>query len=278
VVGGSLHRDRVPSDPKPFIKWAGGKRSSLPTILRRLPPAFAGYHEPFLGGGAVFFGLRQSGYTGRSDLSDVNRRLIVTYQAVRDDADSVITVAMGHASLNDKDHYYQARADFSTETDPVKLAALFIYLNKAGFNGIYRENASGEFNVPWAGERPGGRLVDPEVVTAASKALRCVRLTCRSFEKTRVTARHLYYLDPPYDCTWTGYNKAGFGDADQRAVADFCRRIDAAGGYFLASNADTPFVRSLYAGFDIERLMVARSISRDGAGRGRVGEVLVGNF
>jgi DNA adenine methylase len=267
----------VASDPKPFIKWPGGKRSSLATILHRPLPNFAGYHEPFLGGGAVFFRLRQSGYAGPADLSDMNHRLVVTYQAVRDDVESVIDMVAGHASLNASDHYYQARDDFSTETDPVKLAALFIYLNKAGFNGLYRENMSGKFNVAWGGDKPQSQLLDPAVLAAASRALRHVRLSCRSFETTEVVTGDLYYVDPPYDRTWTGYTKTGFGDVDQCAVADFCRQVDSAGGHFLASNADTPFIRSLYAGFDIERSMVKRSINRNGAGRGRVGEVLVTN-
>jgi len=268
----------VPSDPRPFIKWPGGKRSSLSTILHRPLPNFADYHEPFLGGGAVFFKLRQSGYAGPADLSDVNHRLIVTYQAVRDDIDSVIAMVEEHAHLNASDHYYQARDDFSTETDPAKLAALFIYLNKAGFNGLYRENMSGKFNVAWGGDRPLSGLLDPVVLIAASGALQHSRLSCRSFEETDIVAGDLYYVDPPYDRAWTGYTKTGFGDVDQSAVAEFCRQVDAAGGYFLASNADTPFVRDLYAGFDIEGSMVKRSINRDGAGRGRVGEVLVRNF
>ena len=267
----------VPPTARPFVKWAGGKRSSLPTILHRLPPSFIRYHEPFLGGGAVFFGLRQLGLAGRADLSDVNHRLITTYEAVRDDVEAVIMVAAGHAALNDKGHYYQARSDFSTETDPVKLAALFLYLTKAGFNGIYRENLAGEFNVPWAG-RKSGQLIDPEVLRGASRALQGVRLACRSFTMTRVAPGHLYYLDPPYDACWTGYTKSGFGKSDQAAVAEFCRKVDTAGGYFLASNADTPLIRKLYAGFTIERLMVARSINSNGAGRGRVGEVLVRNY
>jgi DNA adenine methylase len=264
--------------PRPFIKWPGGKRSSLATILRRLPAQFSGYHEPFLGGGAVFFGLRQSGHTVHADLSDINHRLVVTYQAVRHHVDAVIDIVTDHANLAAEDHYYQARDAFSTETDPVKLAALFIHLNKAGFNGLYRENTSGKFNVAWGGEKPRSQLVDPEALTAASIALQGSRVTCRPFTTTSISSGHLYYFDPPYDRTWTGYHKVGFGDVDQCTVAEFCRRVDAAGGYFMASNADTPFVRELYVGFEIEGSMVARNINRDGSGRGRVGEVLVRNF
>jgi DNA adenine methylase len=226
----------------------------------------------------VCFRRRLAGSAGPADLSDANHRLIVAYQSVRDDVKSVIDMVSWHANLNASDHYYQARDDFSTETDPVKLAALFIYLNKAGFNGLYRENMSGKFNVAWGGDKPLSQLLDPAVLTAASVALQHSRLSCRSFETVEVVAGDLYYIDPPYDRTWTGYTKIGFGDVDQSAVADFCRQVDSAGGYFLASNADTPFVRDLYAGFDIERSMVKRSINRNGAGRGKVGEVLVRNY
>lgn len=264
---------------KPFVKWAGGKRSSLDLIMEHLPPNFTRYHEPFLGGGAVFFGLYGNGLVRKADLSDINQRLITTYQAVKDNVELVVDLATEHAALNDHDHYYQARDDFAVETDPVKVAGLFIYLNRAGFNGMYRENSKGVFNVPWAGKPNSGVLtIDAENLRAVSWALRGVRLSHRPFTRIRAIADHLYYLDPPYDSGWTGYTHGGFTVDDQRAVAKFCRRIDAAKGYFLASNADTPWVRQLYDGYHIEEIMVARSINRNGAGRGKVGEVLIRNF
>ncbi|MHB8318129.1 MAG: DNA adenine methylase [Acidimicrobiales bacterium] len=260
--------------PTPFLKWAGGKRSLLSTILPLFPPHFLGYHEPFLGGGALAFALRGSGCSVPMDLSDANERLITTYIAVQHDVEAVIVELRRLAARHSVESYKRARKQLSSETDPVRLAALFIYLNKTGFNGLYRVNRAGDFNVP-LGANDKSKVLDVEKMRAASVALHGVQLTSRDFHEISILAKHVYYFDPPYDGTYANYQASGFTDVDQERLALLCGKIDAAGGYVIASNSDTPLIRELYEGFHVQVVQGSRSISRNGAGRGRRPELLI---
>lgn len=262
--------------PTPFVQWAGGKRSLLATILPLLPIRFPGYHEPFLGGGAVAFALRGEGYTGPMDLSDTNERLITTYQVVQNDVESLIKAIRRLVVRHDTEAFYRARKRFATETDPVRLAALFIYLNRTAFNGLYRVNRKNEFNVAIGTPKSSSSaILDARQLRAASAALQGAVLSSRDFADVEVFPGDLYYFDPPYDGTYSGYQSGGFTEADQRRLATLCAGIDTAGGYVLVSNADTPLVRDLYHSFGLEIVHAPRTISRNGSGRGRRPELLM---
>ena len=261
---------------RPFVKWVGGKRNLLDVLIPRLPQ-FDTYAEPFIGGGALFFATRALGHAGPATISDFNERLITTYQAIRDDVEGIIGLLETHSGNHDLEYYKAARPELGTESDPTKLAAWFIYLNKTSFNGIYRVNRKDEYNVPM-GTDDGGRVLDPDNLRACSAVLQNTTILFRSFADVSPTEADFFYFDPPYDDTFTGYSKTGFSGEDQAAVAQLCRDIDEAGNTFMASNSDTPLIRELYEGFELEVVKAMRSVNRDGKNRGRVGELLIRNY
>lgn len=220
------------------------------------------------------FALRGTGYTGPMDLSDANERLITTYQMVQGDVEALISSLRRRAAMHSAEAFYRARKRLAVERDPVRLAALFIYLNKTGFNGIYRVNRNDQFNVP-LGTSSNSAILDADKLRAASAALQGVVLSCRDFAEVEVRPGDLYYFDPPYDGTYSGYQAGGFTEADQRRLAALCAEIDAAGGFVVVSNSDTPLIRDLYGGFDLEVVHGSRSISSKGSDRGRHPELLM---
>lgn len=267
-----------PRQPGPFVKWPGGKRLLLPEILGRVPASYGAYYEPFVGGGAVFFALDPTGNGHRAYLSDVNRRLATTYRAVRDHPDKVIAALLRHATRPGKPHYLKVRDRFNSgRLDPVGIAAAFIYLNKNCFNGVYRENSSGKFNVPWR-ESPSRWVPDIEGILAASGALQGAQVTDSGFDAVPVDPDGFYYFDPPYDGTFSSYSRGGFDADAHRRLADLCCRLDQVGARWLLSNSDTPFVRDLYRDFELDVVLAKRSVNRSATGRGKVAEVLVRNF
>ena len=261
---------------RPFVKWVGGKRSILPDLLGRLPERFSAYSEPFVGGGALFFAMRAAGYHQPATLSDINERLVATYQVVRDDVEALIDLLGFHAENHDADYYRMARVDLLTETDPLKVAAWLIYLNKTCFNGVYRVNKANMFNMA-LGTLDASAVLDADNLRQVSAVLQGVDIVHRDFTDVEPQPGELVYLDPPYDRTYAKYTSSGFDESLQVQVAELCRSIDDAGGYFLASNADTALIRSLYADFVIEEVFASRNVSRVGHQRGRVGELLISN-
>jgi len=163
---------------RPFLKWAGGKRSILQELTDRMPKEYKTYYEPFLGGAALFFSIKPQ----KAYLSDVNFHLILTFRAVRDDVERLITNLKIHASKHDKEYYTKARQRISKEKDSTKLGALLIYLNKTCYNGLYRVNKSGEFNVP-IGSYASPTILDEDNLRLASKALQGVEIIQHVFHK-----------------------------------------------------------------------------------------------
>ncbi len=274
--------ERQQTAARPVLKWAGGKRRLLPELIRRLPPDFDTYHEPFIGGGALFFALAGRGRIGRARLSDANPSLIDVYQALRDDVDGVIAALQEH--VYDRDHYYRVRALRPSDLSLPERAARVIYLNKTCYNGLYRENRKGEFNVPF-GRYKNPTICDEPNLRAAARALRGVDVARRHFSSVLDHARpgDFVYFDPPYHplsttANFTAYDRHGFGPDDQRQLRDVFAALAERGVRALLSNSDTPFVRELYDGFAIDQVFAARAVNSKGNGRGKVAEVVVGNF
>lgn len=265
--------EEIITTARPFLKWVGGKRSILPELLRRMPESYKDYYEPFMGGGALFFALKPED----AFLSDINFHLVLTFQAVRDNVSDVIRKLKVHASHHDKEYYLKARVRLFKEKDPASIAALFIYLNKTCFNGLYRVNKAGGFNVPM-GDSKAPAIVDEENLLNTSKALKNVDITQHSFKQLSPRANCFYYLDPPYHETYEGYSSGGFGDVEHQQLAEFCKKIDEKGGYFMLSNSDTPFVRALYKGYNIEEVSASRSVSCKANQRGKEQELIIRNY
>lgn len=264
----------------PFLKWAGSKRFLADEILRRLPAKIGTYYEPFVGGGAVFFALAAEGRFKQAVIGDANGELMTLYSVIRESPSNLMTfLAVGHAQ-NEKS-YYKIRAQDPNTLTPLARAARTLYLNKVGFNGLYRVNKKGGFNVPW-GKQEGRALFDADNILACSKALAEVTLTWLDFGMTIGTAgrRDAVYFDSPYvpvstTANFTTYTAGGFGLADQTRLRDVAKALDARGVRVLLSNADTPLVRKLYRGFKIERVEAPRRVNSKGTKRGNVGELLI---
>lgn len=266
---------------EPFIKWAGGKSRIMHELVARLPPAslWTGrYIEPFLGGGAVYLHLQPSSAL----LTDTNAELIHLYTIVRDDVEALIERLGDHTY--DRDHYYAVRAQDPATLDPVARAARFVFLNRSCFNGLYRVNRQGQFNVPF-GRYTNPNLCPADRLRAASGALAEATLSLGDFEAALDAARpgDFVYLDPPYapltpTANFTAYTADDFGLADQRRLADRVRALTERGVLCMVSNSDTPLVRELYKGLRIDGILAPRAISRDASRRGPAPEVIVRNW
>lgn len=258
---------------RPFLKWAGGKRSILPELTARMPKTYNTYCEPFLGGGALFFTAQPE----RAYLSDVNFPLVLTFLAVRDDVDRLIANLRLHADKHGKEYYLQSRERFARERDATKIGALLIYLNKTCYNGLYRVNKNGIFNVP-IGSYSEPAILDEENLRAASRALQDAEIKHHEFSQVKIERQNFYYLDPPYHRTFDGYDSSRFGDEDHKRLAEFCRELDRAGCFFMVSNSDNTFIRSLYRGFNIERVRASRFVSCKPHQRGKYDELIIRNY
>ncbi len=274
----------------PFLKWVGGKTQLLPHLLDLFPRKARTYYEPFLGGGAVFFALAARNRFERAVLSDHNRELVDAYRVVRgfpDDLARLLCDIEAEYEADPKGTYQKWRSpppDLAAKLvkRPISRAARLIFLNKAGFNGLYRVNRKGAFNVPW-GKRPRVRTFDTENLQACASTLdRWASLQQGDFSAVTADAgaEDLVYFDPPYapktaTASFTSYTGGGFSIDDQRRLAVAFRDLVARGCYVVASNADLPVVRDLYAGFEHHTVPARRSINRKGDGRGPVDELVI---
>ena len=265
-----------------MLKWVGGKRQLLPELLARLPQSFNAYHEPFVGGGALFYELTAQGRITGACLSDANPSLIDVYMGLRDCVDEVIALLRGH--VYEREHYYRIRALRPETLSLPERAARVIYLNKTCYNGLYRENRRGEFNVP-LGRYKNPTICDEPNLRAASRALQGVDIARRHYSTVLNYAQpgDFVYFDPPYHplsatANFTAYDRRGFGPDDQRQLRDVFARLAKRGVAAMLSNSDTPFIRELYDGFVIDQVFVARAVNSKASGRGKVAEVIVGNY
>jgi DNA adenine methylase len=272
----------VATTPGPFLRWAGGKRQLLPEILKRRPQTFSTYYEPFLGGGAVLFALDLAGRP--AVVNDVNEELTVTYTVIRDDVETLIVKLEALAKDITETGFKRVRS--SAPTSDVDRAARLIYLNRTCFNGLYRVNSSGGFNVPW-GKLKNPTVCNQDLLRAVSGYLAGVQIHNGSFKDAvkDANAGDFVYLDPPYipltpTSSFSKYAKADFREPDQRELAQVMRDLSKRGVYVMMSNSDTPLSQQIFTlpGFTVDAVTVSRSISASSASRGRVGEILVYNY
>jgi DNA adenine methylase len=268
----------------PCLKWAGGKRASVEHILRHMPKQIDTYFEPFFGGGAAFFALADAKRFRRAIISDSCEELIDMYRAIRGDVESVIVAVrrLGPSRITEA-KYYRIRE--SRPRTAAGKAARTLFLNKNGFNGLYRVNSFGRFNVPW-GKRTSWKP-DYDNLRAVSEALCDVEIVASDFEAPLQRARSgdAVYLDPPYlpkskSEKFTNYTRYGFGFEQQYRLAEVFAELVDIGVHVVASNADTPTAMRLYGdipGTKYRRTHVARAINSNGKGRGKVGELLIVN-
>ena len=264
--------------PRPFLKWAGGKGQLLEQYAPLFPQRYKRYLEPFVGGGAVFFHLRPA----RAVLSDGNPELIDCYRAVREEVRAVVAALRLHRY--ERDHFYAVRAQEPETLTLAERAARTIFLNRTCFNGLYRVNSKGRFNVPF-GRYANPTIVDPPNLQACSRALRRARVECAPFQAVLGEARRgdFVYFDPPYHprsktSYFTGYAPGGFTADDQRELARVYATLDRRGVLAMLSNSDTPLIRELYRGYRIVEVRAARSINSKGGSRGAVTELVVLNY
>lgn len=276
--------------PRPFLKWAGGKARLIPQYESLFPQQFSTYYEPFLGGGAIFFHLQPR----RAMLMDINAELVNVYCCVRDHADALIVRLQEHRDRHCPEYYYEQRSrhreaklyqfDRGIETT-IDKAARLIYLNKTCFNGLYRENSKGQFNVPMGRYKNPG-IYDPGLLKAAAAALRSQQIIFAPFEAIlnyATSKQDFVYFDPPYHpisptSSFTAYNRYAFTPADQICLRDTFAELARRGVKVMLSNSDCPFVRELYQDFHIHTIYAARAINSKAERRGKITEILVTSY
>ena len=263
---------------KSFLKWSGSKLKLLPDLQTRMPEKYNRYFEPFIGSGVLYFATLPDDAV----ISDVNRNLINCYKAIRDDVRKVISFLQIHEKLHDRDHYYLVRDSFAS-CCRFENAARLIYLNKTCFNGLYRENSKGAFNVPM-GDYKNPLICDGELLHQISYLLKRSEIYCSSFDSVLDMAIEgdFIYFDPPYypvsqTAKFTNYSKYDFNPYDQIRLANTCRKLDRMGVRWMLSNSDCDAVKELYSGFRIEIVTTHRSIG-NAASRGRTNETLIRNY
>ncbi|MEH7223423.1 DNA adenine methylase [Bacillus sp. JJ1566] len=286
---------------KPVVKWAGGKRQLLDEITNYLPvefnPRINTYFEPFFGGGALFFHIKPQ----KAFINDVNTELINLYQVIKHKPEKLISELINHKqrALNNESEYYYLLRDwdrketYNQREDYVR-AGRFVYLNRTGYNGLYRVNSKGQFNVPF------GKYKNPDVIIEETikdvsiylkKNYYCGRrkgitITNQDFAESVLKLAKkgdFVYFDPPYDpvsetATFTAYDKGGFGRREQKRLKSIVTILSARGCYVMVSNSSTDFINSLYEGFEIVPVKANRSINSQGSKRGKVEEVLIMNY
>lgn len=292
-------------EAKPFIKWAGGKSQLLHEIRKYYPfdEKINRYCEPFVGAGAVLFDVLNNFDLKEVYISDINKEAINSYKVIRDDVENLIELLEEFQNeYKDLTHeerkviYYKNREEFNRlkvlkNNDSLKRAALFIFLNKTGFNGLYRENMRGLFNVP-IGSYKNPKILDKENILNVNKKLQNVEIIHGDYKKSAdfIDENTFVYFDPPYrpikpTSNFTSYSKDSFTDEDQIELAEFFKKMDEKSAHLLLSNSDPKnydlnddFFDDLYKGFNIKRVKASRTINSNKNERGQIYEVLINNY
>lgn len=306
------------NNARPFLKWAGGKKQVINFIDEKLPEdikdleIIENYFEPFLGGGAVFFHLIKKYDIKKAYLSDINKELILTYQVVKRNPKKLISILKSYSddylpldSEDRKEYYYSMRKEFNDRLNDfdygkfskehILRASQMIFLNKTCFNGLYRVNKSGRFNVPM-GRYKNPPICDEQNILDVSEVLKGVTIYCDDYSKSEelINDKSFVYLDPPYlpikENSFTSYNSEEFGIKEQIELSEFCQRIDRKGAKFILSNSDPKnidpsnnffeetYKPSDFKKLDFKKIDVKRFINSDGKKRGEIKELLIFNY
>ncbi len=274
--------------PKPFVKWAGGKRQLLKQFRdlglyppEEFDPITNMYYEPFVGGGAVFFDLLPK----RAVLSDINKELVITYNVIKNNVEELITLLKKH--VYDNSYYLKIRSQNVNNLSDLEIASRFIYLNRTGFNGLYRVNKKGEFNVPF------GRYINPVIcdednLRRVSAVLQNITITNQDYREAIKSAKagDFIYLDPPYypispTSSFTAYTAEKFLEKEQIELRNLFIELNRGGCYVMLSNSDTTFIHSLYSGIEgvmINKINASRAINSKSSSRGKINELLIINY
>src|SRR3989338_2762632 len=278
----------IAEKPKPFVKWVGGKRQLL-AQFRRLnlypPEKFdirtGRYFEPFVGGGAVLFDLLPE----KGFLSDLNKELVTTYNVIKNDVEGLIASLKKHKT--DKEYFLKIRAQDPKTLSDITVASRFIFLNRTCFNGLYRVNSKGGFNVPY-GKYNNPLICDEDNLIKVSKSLQNIEIKHQDYKEVLRNAKKgdFVYFDPPYypvskTASFTSYTAEAFLDKEQIELRDTVLELNNRGCFVMLSNSDTPFINKIYSGLKgirVNKVEAGRAINSNGSGRGKITEVLVTNY
>ena len=274
--------EKLEKETYPIVKWVGGKRQLMFELLKNRPKSYNRYFEPFIGGGALFFELQPE----NAYISDMNDELINLYSVVRDNVYELISDLNKHEVS--KEYFLEIRnldrTDEYKNLSEVQRASRFIYLNRTCFNGLYRVNSQGQFNVPF-GNYKNPRIVDENNLLNCSELLKNTEIKCADFSEilTKVKSGDFVYFDPPYvplneTSSFTSYTKDGFDMDMQFKLREVCDELDSMGVMFMLSNSDTKFVNELYSNYEIKKVFASRAVNANAEGRGKITEVLVRNY
>lgn len=264
----------------PFVKWVGGKRSVISDLLQAVPKSFNTYWEPFVGGGALFYALRSS--LKSAVLSDLNLDLVLAYKVIQQDPESLIKELRTFSRSHEESFYYEVRSQHE-QGDAVRIAARLIYLNRTCYNGLWRVNSRGHFNVPM------GRYENPDIVQeqniwACHRILKGIQIEYGGFQRISPRRGDFVYFDPPYHPTdssaFTEYEKSGFTEHNQQALHDFALELHKSGVFVMLSNSDTEFIRGLYSErqFRVATIQAPRAVNCKPNKRSAVNELLIRTY
>tara|TARA_B100000029_G_scaffold317228_1_gene309679 strand:+ start:96 stop:929 length:834 start_codon:yes stop_codon:yes gene_type:complete len=276
-------------EPKPFVKWAGGKRQLLAELEKNFPKQFGTYFEPFLGGGAVLFDLLTKKPNLKCSVSDLNSDLVLAYVTIRDKLGRLIESLENHSKNYHKDstgYYYEIRKE--EPKSQIEKVSRLLFLNKTCFNGLYRVNSKGKFNVP-LGRYTNPNIVNRENLTAVSKFLQSdkIKISCRDFESILKDAKKgdFVYFDPPYQpvsdtANFTSYTHRDFTEDDLQRLADLANQLNSKGCFVLLSNSNTKIVKKIFSSkkWKVKEIAVNRAINSNSQKRTGHKEVLIKNY
>ncbi|MEA2098277.1 MAG: DNA adenine methylase [Patescibacteria group bacterium] len=288
------YKKYVDENPRPFVKWAGGKRQLLQQFREMdlyppddFNPKTAIYFEPFVGGGAMFFDLLPK----KAIISDMNLELVMTYNVIKNDVEKLIKKLQKHKSKNCKEYFLKVRAKKIEKLSDIEIAARFIYLNKTCFNGMYRVNRNGQFNVPYANTK-NPLICDEDNLRKSHKALKNTKILHQNYKKSLQKAKRgdFIYFDPPYapispTSSFTSYTKDGFGEKEQIELRNLFYKLHKKGCFVMLSNSNSFFINKIYKELvkkdkkiKIIKVKANRMINSKASGRGEIKEVLVINY
>ena len=267
-----------------FVKWAGGKKQLISQFKLYFPKRIERYFEPFVGGGAIAFYVIKNYSPEEVFLSDSNEELIITYKVIKNDVENLIEKLKEYKELHSKEFYYELRASVPENLSELDKAARFIYLNKTCFNGLYRVNSKGQFNVPM-GSYKNPAICNESELREVSKLLKNAVIETKQFYEIedKVSSEDFVYFDPPYHpisetSSFTSYTRDPFLDNEQTKLAKLYKTLDKKGAKVMLSNSDSDFIKNLYKSYNVNFVKATRMINCDAGGRGKINEVVITNY